>query len=53
MAKAKGLKTVGMTYEIGGRMQEFCDVMIPVPEKRAAFVQELHLPVYHAIYLTA
>jgi D-sedoheptulose 7-phosphate isomerase len=26
-------------------------VLIPVPETRTAYVQELHLPVYHAICL--
>jgi D-sedoheptulose 7-phosphate isomerase len=49
VAKAKGLITIGMTGETGGQMREFCDVLINVPEKRTAFVQELHLPVYHVI----
>ena len=49
VAKAKGLKTIGMTGETGGKMKDLCDVLINVPEKRTAFVQELHLPVYHAI----
>ena len=49
VAKAKGLKTIGITGQTGGKMKEFCDVLINVPEKRTAFVQELHLPVYHAI----
>lgn len=48
-AKAKEMKTIGMTGESGGKMGEFCDVLINVPERRTAFVQELHLPVYHAI----
>jgi len=30
-------------------MKEFCDVLINVPETRTAYVQELHLPVYHAL----
>ena len=49
VARAKGLKTIGLTGETGGRMREFCDVLINVPEMRTAYVQELHLPVYHAI----
>ena len=49
VAKAKGLKTIGMTGETGGKMKDLCDVLINVPEKRTAYVQELHLPVYHAI----
>lgn len=48
-AKAKGLKTIGFTGESGGKMREWCDVLLNVPEKRTAFVQELHLPVYHTI----
>lgn len=51
VSKAKGLATIGLTGETGGRMKEFCDVMINVPEKTAAYVQELHLPVYHALCL--
>lgn len=49
MAKAKGLKTIGMTGETGGKMKTFCDILINVPETRTAYVQELHLPVYHAL----
>ena len=49
VAKAKGLKTIGMTGETGGKMKEFYDVLINVPETRTAYVQELHLPVYHAL----
>lgn len=49
VAKAIGLKTIGMTGESGGKMKDLCDVLINVPEKRTAYVQELHLPVYHAI----
>jgi D-sedoheptulose 7-phosphate isomerase len=32
-------------------MKEFCDILINVPEKRTALVQELHLPVYHTLCL--
>jgi D-sedoheptulose 7-phosphate isomerase len=49
VAKAKGMTTIGMTGETGGKMREWSDILINVPEKRTAFVQELHLPVYHAI----
>ncbi|MCD6354298.1 MAG: SIS domain-containing protein [Prolixibacteraceae bacterium] len=51
VAKAKGLVTIGLTGETGGRMKEFCDVLLNVPETRTAFVQELHLPVYHTFCL--
>lgn len=49
VAKAKGMTTIGMTGETGGEMKDWCDILINVPEKRTAYVQELHLPVYHAI----
>ena len=49
VAKAKGLTTSGLTGKTGGKMNEWCDIHINVPETRTAYVQELHLPVYHAI----
>jgi D-sedoheptulose 7-phosphate isomerase len=49
VAKAKGLKTIGMTGETGGKLKEFYDVLINVPETRTAYVQELHLPIYHTL----
>lgn len=49
VAQAKGMVTIGMTGETGGKMKEFCDILINVPERRTAFVQELHLPIYHTI----
>ena len=49
VAKAKGLSTIGMTGETGGKMRDWSDILLNVPERRTAYVQELHLPVYHAI----
>jgi D-sedoheptulose 7-phosphate isomerase len=49
VAKAKGLTTIGMTGETGGKMKEWSDILLNVPERRTAYVQELHLPVYHAL----
>lgn len=49
VARAKGLKTIGMTGETGGKMREWSDILINVPQRRTAYVQELHLPVYHAL----
>ena len=48
-AKAMGLFTIGLTGEKGGKLRELCDVTICVPETETYKVQELHLPVYHAI----
>lgn len=48
-AKAKGLLTIGLTGEKGGLLNEICDICIKVPENETYKIQELHLPVYHAI----
>ena len=50
-ARAKGMKTVGLSGRDGGRMKEFCDEIIIVPERETFKIQELHLPVYHALCL--
>ena len=51
IARAMGLKTIGMTGGPGGKMRKECDVLINVPESSTHLVQELHMPVYHAICL--
>lgn len=48
-AKLKGMATIGMTGEGGGRMRKLCDVCICVPSGLTPDIQELHLPVYHVI----
>lgn len=50
-AKAKEMVVIGLTGETGGKMKPFCDILINVPGRRTAFVQELHLPVYHVLCL--
>ncbi|MDF2671231.1 MAG: hypothetical protein K0R67_3537 [Paenibacillus sp.] len=49
VAKALKLKTIGMTGPGGGKMLELCDVTIRVPAEGTPAIQELHLPVYHAL----
>lgn len=49
VAKAKGMKVIGLTGEGCGKLEEIADVTIAVPEKQTYRVQELHLPVYHAL----
>lgn len=48
-ARAKGLCTIGMTGRAGGRLRELCDIAICVPADSTPAIQELHLPVYHAL----
>lgn len=48
-AKALGLKTIGMTGENGGKLGQITDIAIKAPADDVARIQELHLPIYHAI----
>ncbi|HET7838132.1 MAG TPA: SIS domain-containing protein [Rectinemataceae bacterium] len=48
-AKAFGLTTVALTGRGGGELVAICDVTIRVPAHETFLVQELHLPVYHAL----
>ena len=48
-AKARGAKIIALTGEGGGKMAGLCDVLVDVPQKETYRVQELHLPVYHAL----
>lgn len=50
-AKAKGIKTIGLTGRDGGVLGRAADVAIIVPEQETYKIQELHLPVYHALCL--
>lgn len=51
VARAKGMKVLGLTGSKGGRLAEIADVAIKVPETETYMIQELHLPVYHALCL--
>lgn len=51
VAKAKGLKTIALTGRDGGKIKDIADISIIVPEKETFKIQELHLPVYHALCL--
>ena len=48
-ARARGLRTIGLTGATGGRMAELCDVLLAVPLTTTARIQEVHLVTYHAI----
>lgn len=51
VAKALGIKVIGLTGECGGKLEEFADVIIRVPESETYKIQELHLPIYHCLCL--
>ena len=50
-AKAKGMKVVGLTGKDGGKLAGIADAAVIVPEMETYKIQELHLPVYHALCL--
>ena len=51
VARAKGLKVLGLTGEGGGKLADLCDLCLRVPATRTLEVQELHLPIYHTLCL--
>lgn len=48
-ANGRGAVTLGLTGKDGGKMKELCDECIVVPEQETFKIQELHLPIYHAL----
>ncbi len=50
-ARAKGMSVVGLTGRDGGRIGRMADASVVVPERETYKIQELHLPVYHALCL--
>ena len=51
VARALGIKVIGLTGAKGGELASVADVAIKVPEDETYKVQELHLPVYHCLCL--
>lgn len=51
MAKAKGMKVIGLTGKSGGKLKNYADVTIKVPAEETFMVQEYHLPIYHCLCL--
>lgn len=49
VAKAKGMKVIGLTGRDGGKMKELCDVTLIAPQQETYQIQELHLPIYHVL----
>ena len=48
-AKALGLTVTGLLGRDGGKLLPLCDAAVVVPEQETFKIQELHLPVYHAV----
>jgi len=49
VAKAKKIKVIALTGNNGGKLKNFADVLINVPEIETWKIQELHLPIYHLL----
>ncbi len=49
VARALGIKVIGLTGKSGGELATVADVTIKVPETETYKIQELHLPVYHCL----
>ena len=47
VARASGIKVVGLTGAKGGELADVADVAVRVPETETYMIQELHLPIYH------
>lgn len=47
VAKAKGLRVLGMTGAKGGKLAEYADVCLRAPSDETFEVQEHHLAIYH------
>src|SRR5688572_17334231 len=48
-ARELQLRTVGLTGSEGGRMAEYCDVLMAVPLRETPRIQEVHLVTFHTI----
>lgn len=51
VARAKGMKIIGLTGKKESRLSAFADVCIKAPQSETYMVQELHLPIYHCLCL--
>ena len=51
VARAKSITVIALTGHDGGKLKEYTDILLNVPEKETFKIQELHLPVYHALCL--
>jgi D-sedoheptulose 7-phosphate isomerase len=49
VAKAKGMKVIGLVGRDGGKFKKYCDVLINVGGNSTPQIQELHLPIYHIL----
>lgn len=51
VAKIKSINVIALTGNTGGYLRDYADILLNVPETETFKIQELHLPVYHALCL--
>ena len=51
VARAKGMKVIGLTGQKDSRLAQLADVCVKVPQTETYMVQEYHLPIYHCLCL--
>jgi D-sedoheptulose 7-phosphate isomerase len=49
VAKGLGVTVIGLTGNTGGKLKQYADIAVCVPETETFKIQELHLPVYHTV----
>ena len=49
VAKVLGLEIISLTGGNGGKLKNISDVTICAPADSTFMIQELHLPIYHAV----
>ena len=49
IAKGLGITVIGLTGNTGGKLKQYADIAVCVPETETFKIQELHLPVYHTV----
>lgn len=47
VARAKGMKIVGLTGQKASKLSDYADVTVKAPSAETYMIQELHLPIYH------
>ena len=47
VARASGIKVIGLTGAKGGELATVADVAVKAPEIETYMIQELHMPIYH------
>ena len=47
VAKAKGMKVIGLTGAKDSKLQKYADVCVKAASTETYMIQELHLPIYH------